>query len=111
MMRCNKQSVEEEEEEEPGPLHVFFNKSNVRNGFDSNGTVPISDLISNLYIVSNHTNAHSGSVLVFSNVVALDSNSVGGGATNSSAIKLDSDSVDEDGWEFNFAQLENRINS
>ncbi|KAK7277917.1 hypothetical protein RJT34_22936 [Clitoria ternatea] len=103
--------VEEEEEEEPAPANVFFNKSNVRNGSDSNGTVPISDLISNFYNVSNHTNAHNGPVSVSSNVAAPDSNAAGGGATNSSASKLDSDSEDEDGWEFKSAQWENGIKS
>ncbi|KAJ1387447.1 hypothetical protein SESBI_39969 [Sesbania bispinosa] len=104
---------EDVEKEEPASANVYFsNKSNnggaVKKGSDSNGSIPINDLISNLYNQSPRVNSDNGSVSK-SNVAAPNLNV--DGLMNSNAKDLNPDSEDEDGWEFKSAEWESGVKS
>ncbi|KAK7391988.1 hypothetical protein VNO78_20414 [Psophocarpus tetragonolobus] len=92
---------EEEEEEQPAPASVFSNGgAAVKRGSDSNGSLPINDLISSLYSQQRPLmDSRNGSVSI-SDVAAPN-------PTNSNGSKLNSDEEDDDdGWEFKSAEWE-----
>ncbi|XP_027935792.1 uncharacterized protein LOC114190914 [Vigna unguiculata] len=99
---------EEEEEEERTPANVFPNGGVVKGGSGSNGSVGISDLISNLYNQQRpQMDSLNGSVSV--------SNGAAPNPANSKGSKLNEeegeDEEDEDGWEFKSAEWETGIKS
>ncbi|XP_061338019.1 uncharacterized protein LOC133284900 [Gastrolobium bilobum] len=98
----------EEEEEEPASAHVFSNSDAVKKGSATNGSIGISDLISNLYYQRPpQMNSDKNGSISISNVAAPNPNA--DGLMNSNASNLNSDTEDEDGWEFKSAEWETGI--